>query len=64
MANVPALALPMGFSAAGLPLSLQIAGRPFAEGLVYRIAHAFERATPHHDRHPDLDRLTDPGVAA
>ncbi len=64
MANVPALALPMGFSAAGLPLSLQIAGRPFAEALVFRVAHAFERATTHHRRHPDLEQLTAPGVAA
>lgn len=53
--NVPTLALPMGFTAAGLPLSLQIAGRPFAEATVYRIGDAYERATPWHTRHPDLD---------
>lgn len=58
MANVPALALPMGFSATGLPLSLQIAGRPFDEGTVFRIAGAFEAATPHHQRHPDLGQST------
>jgi aspartyl-tRNA(Asn)/glutamyl-tRNA(Gln) amidotransferase subunit A len=56
MANVPAIALPMGFSKAGLPVSLQIAGRPFEEGTVFRVAHAYERATPWHQRHPDLDR--------
>jgi len=55
VANTPALALPMGFTRDGLPLSLQIAGRPFAEETVYRIGHAFERATPWHQRHPDLD---------
>lgn len=53
-ANVPTLALPMGFTGDNLPLSLQIAGRPFAEETVYRIGHAFERATPWHARHPDL----------
>lgn len=58
MANVPALALPMGFTEAGLPLSLQIAARPFREDTVYRIGHAYESATPWHTRHPDLDRTT------
>jgi aspartyl-tRNA(Asn)/glutamyl-tRNA(Gln) amidotransferase subunit A len=54
--NTPALALPMGYTRdGGLPLSLQIVGRPFAEATVYRIGHAFERATPWHERHPDLD---------
>ena len=55
-ANVPTLALPMGFSGEGLPLSLQIAGRPFDEPTVYRIAHAYEQANAWHTRHPDLDR--------
>jgi aspartyl-tRNA(Asn)/glutamyl-tRNA(Gln) amidotransferase subunit A len=54
-ANVPTLALPMGFSA-GLPLSLQIAARPFAEETVYRVGHAYEQATPWHNAHPDLER--------
>lgn len=54
-ANVPTLALPMGFSAGGLPLSLQIAGRPFDEQTVYRIGHAYEQAAGWHARHPDLD---------
>jgi aspartyl-tRNA(Asn)/glutamyl-tRNA(Gln) amidotransferase subunit A len=54
-ANVPTLALPMGFSG-GLPLSLQIAGRPFAEETVYRIGHAYEQATQWHTKHPDLER--------
>ena len=55
-ANTPTLALPMGFTQDGLPLSLQIAGRPFAEETVFRIGHAYERATPWHARHPDLER--------
>jgi Asp-tRNA(Asn)/Glu-tRNA(Gln) amidotransferase A subunit family amidase len=53
--NVPTLAVPMGFSS-GLPLSLQIAGRPFAEDVVYCIAHAYEQATPWHNQHPELER--------
>lgn len=58
MANVPALALPMGFSTAGLPLSLQIAGNPFAEATVFRVGHAYEQATPWHSRHPDLSKIS------
>lgn len=54
-ANVPALVLPMGYTRDRLPLSLQIAGRPYDEETVYRIGHAYERATPWHGMHPDLD---------
>ena len=63
-ANVPALALPMGFTANGLPLSLQIAARPFAEQTVYRVGHAFERATPWHRQHPELERSLQPWLRA
>jgi aspartyl-tRNA(Asn)/glutamyl-tRNA(Gln) amidotransferase subunit A len=54
--NLPALAVPMGFAPGKLPLSLQIAGRPFAEPTLYRIGHAYEQATAWHHEHPDLDR--------
>lgn len=55
VASTPAIAIPMGFSSAGLPLSMQIAGKPFDEETVLRVAHAYERATHWHERHPDLD---------
>jgi aspartyl-tRNA(Asn)/glutamyl-tRNA(Gln) amidotransferase subunit A len=48
----PALVIPAGFSKAGLPLSLQIVGHPFAEATVYRVAAAYEAATRWPDRHP------------
>jgi aspartyl-tRNA(Asn)/glutamyl-tRNA(Gln) amidotransferase subunit A len=51
----PALALCMGFTDAGLPLSLQIAGRPFDEATVLRAAHAYEQATAWRRRRPVLD---------
>jgi aspartyl-tRNA(Asn)/glutamyl-tRNA(Gln) amidotransferase subunit A len=41
----PALSVPTGFSRSGLPLAMQIIGKPFTEGLIYRVAHAYERAT-------------------
>jgi len=54
MAGIPGLALPCGFSASGLPLSLQLSGRPFAEALVLRVGHAYEQATTWHTRRPPV----------
>jgi aspartyl-tRNA(Asn)/glutamyl-tRNA(Gln) amidotransferase subunit A len=51
----PALVQCIGFTAAGLPLAMQIVGRPFEEATVLRIAHAYERATPWRRRRPQLD---------
>jgi aspartyl-tRNA(Asn)/glutamyl-tRNA(Gln) amidotransferase subunit A len=50
----PSLAVRCGFSAAGLPLSLQIAGRPFDEASVLRVGHAYEQATEWHRRRPAM----------
>jgi aspartyl-tRNA(Asn)/glutamyl-tRNA(Gln) amidotransferase subunit A len=50
----PALSVPVGYSKAGLPLSMQIVGKPFSEALIYRVAHAYERATQWVERHPPL----------
>jgi aspartyl-tRNA(Asn)/glutamyl-tRNA(Gln) amidotransferase subunit A len=43
LAGLPAVAVPSGMDEAGLPLSLQLTGRPFAEATVFRAARAFER---------------------
>jgi aspartyl-tRNA(Asn)/glutamyl-tRNA(Gln) amidotransferase subunit A len=50
----PAMAIRCGLSAAGLPLSLQIAGRPFDEASVLRVGHAYEQATEWHRRRPPI----------
>jgi aspartyl-tRNA(Asn)/glutamyl-tRNA(Gln) amidotransferase subunit A len=50
----PALALPTGFASTGLPLSMQIIGKPFDETTVYRVARAYEQATGWTTRHPEL----------
>jgi aspartyl-tRNA(Asn)/glutamyl-tRNA(Gln) amidotransferase subunit A len=42
--GVPALALPSGLSRSGLPLSVQVVGRPFDEATVLRVGRAWERA--------------------
>ncbi len=48
----PALALPCGFSKAGLPIGLQLMGRRWNEAQLLRIGYAYEQATAWHDRHP------------
>ena len=50
----PALALCNGYTKAGLPLSMQIAGRPFDEETVLRAGHAYEQATTWRTRRPSL----------
>ena len=44
LAGLPGLSLPCGFSRAGLPIGLQILGKPFDEATVLRVAQSFERA--------------------
>ncbi len=53
LAGVPGIALPCGF-AGGLPVGLQIVGRPFDEATILRVAHAFEQATTFHTARPPL----------
>ena len=50
--GLPALSLPCGFTAAGLPVALQIVGRPFDEATVLRVGHGYEQATEWHRRRP------------
>ncbi|WP_240377012.1 amidase [Bacillus piscicola] len=49
----PALSVPGGFTAEGLPLGLQIVGPHRADFEVLRIGHAFEQAAPYGKRHPE-----------
>ena len=52
----PVLALPNGVGRSGLPLGMQIVGRPFGEPTILRVGHAYERATDWHVRRPKLVR--------
>ena len=54
LANLPSLSVPCGFSYDGLPLSLQLSGRPFEETTVLRAGHAYEQATDWHTRRPPV----------
>lgn len=56
LTGMPAIVVPCGFSASGLPLSFQIGGRPFDEATVLRVADAYERATAWHRARPEMDR--------
>lgn len=53
LAGVPGLSLPCGF-VNGLPVGLQLIGKPFGEGTLLRAAYAFEQNTEHHKVRPNL----------
>jgi aspartyl-tRNA(Asn)/glutamyl-tRNA(Gln) amidotransferase subunit A len=58
LAGLPAVVFPCGAaSSSGLPLSIQIIGRPFAEGTVLRVADAYQRLTDWHLRVPPVATL-------
>jgi aspartyl-tRNA(Asn)/glutamyl-tRNA(Gln) amidotransferase subunit A len=52
--GLPTISVPCGFTKSGLPIGLQISGAPFAESTVLALAHAYERETDWHTRHPQL----------
>ena len=54
VAGYPAMSVCSGFGAGGLPVAIQLVGKPFQEATVLRAADAFEKATPHRDRRPLL----------
>jgi aspartyl-tRNA(Asn)/glutamyl-tRNA(Gln) amidotransferase subunit A len=54
LAHLPALSLPCGFGAEGLPIGLQLVARPWAEALLLRAGQAYEQATEWHARRPAL----------
>jgi aspartyl-tRNA(Asn)/glutamyl-tRNA(Gln) amidotransferase subunit A len=50
LAGLPAVSCPCGFTTDGLPLGLQIVGKPFEEATALRIAHAYQQLTDWHNR--------------
>ncbi len=53
IAGLPAISIPAGF-ADGLPIGMQIIGKPFAEETILKIAYAFQQATDWHMRKPNI----------
>ncbi len=58
LATVPGASFPCGFTRERLPVGLQIYGRPFEDGTVLRLAHAFQRVTRHHLEPPPVEAWT------
>ena len=54
LAGIPGISVPCGFSVTGLPIGLQVLGRPLDEPRVLRAAYAYEQATPWRSRRPEL----------
>jgi len=54
LAGIPGMSVPCGFSAAGLPIGLQLMGSHFREETLLKAAYNFEKATDFHKRRPDL----------
>jgi aspartyl-tRNA(Asn)/glutamyl-tRNA(Gln) amidotransferase subunit A len=52
--GLPALSVPCGFTTAGLPMAFQAVARPFDEGLLLKLGHAYQEATGWHLRRPSL----------
>jgi aspartyl-tRNA(Asn)/glutamyl-tRNA(Gln) amidotransferase subunit A len=50
LAGLPAVSLPCGFTTGGLPIGLQLVGKPFEESMILRIAHAYQQLTDWHRR--------------
>jgi aspartyl-tRNA(Asn)/glutamyl-tRNA(Gln) amidotransferase subunit A len=50
LANLPAMSINCGFTSGNLPIGLQLAGKPFTEETLFRVAHSFEQATDWHNR--------------
>jgi aspartyl-tRNA(Asn)/glutamyl-tRNA(Gln) amidotransferase subunit A len=55
LTGTPAMSVCCGYTAAGLPLALQIAGKPFDEATVLQAAYAYEKVTPWRSIRPRLD---------
>ena len=54
LAGLPALSVPCGFSSQGMPIGLQIIGKPFDETTVFKVGQAYESATEWHAMHPPV----------
>ncbi len=56
--NLPAISVPAGFTRDGLPVGIQIIGRPRADLSVLQLAHTYEQETQHWRRHPAIAQMT------
>jgi len=54
LAGLPGLSMPCGFDSSGLPIGMQIIGKPLEEATILRVAYAYEQATDWHKKRPSL----------
>jgi aspartyl-tRNA(Asn)/glutamyl-tRNA(Gln) amidotransferase subunit A len=54
LTGLPSLNVPCGFDPDGLPIGMQVIGRPFDESTLFRVGAAFQAATDFHRRSPDM----------
>lgn len=58
LSGLPAMSVPCGFDRQGLPIGLQLAGAPWQEALLLRVAHQYQQATDWHKRQPPVSVAT------
>jgi len=54
LSGIPAISVPCGFSKENLPIGLHIVAKPFAEEMLFRIAHTYEQNTEWHKKRVEL----------
>ena len=54
LTGLPAISIPCGMTTTGLPIGMQLSGRAYDEQTVLRVAHAYEQATPWHEKRPPV----------
>ncbi|HLJ11197.1 MAG TPA: amidase, partial [Planctomycetaceae bacterium] len=54
LTGYPAISIPCGVSKAGLPIGMQLVGRPFSENILLRVAHQFQQETQWHRAQPEI----------
>lgn len=54
LAGIPGISVPCGFTSTGLPIGLQILGKPFGEAELLAVAHSYEQGHDFHKQHPVL----------
>ena len=58
LTGLPSASVPCGFSVEGLPIGMQLIGRPFDEATIFRVGHAYQAVTDWHSREPTLVKAT------
>jgi aspartyl-tRNA(Asn)/glutamyl-tRNA(Gln) amidotransferase subunit A len=54
LTGMPSISVPMGFTASGLPLGLEIIGAPYEEAKIIALAQIFQQETDWHRRRPPV----------